>query len=106
MIGKSRALQQDQPTNSQIGLPSARRGPMQRMSPFCRRATPLWAKRVGLERDRGEWAGFHPKDHASDQTARPLDFDAQEDDVSGAAQDRTAEFAAQSSFAAAHFRTA
>ena len=44
----------------------------------------------------GEWASFHPKDYASDQTVRLLDFHAQEDDVSGAAQDRTAEFAAQS----------
>src|ERR1700716_3335822 len=35
-----------------------------------------------------------------------LDLDAQEDDVSGAAQDRTAEFAAQSSSAPADFRTA
>jgi hypothetical protein len=54
----------------------------------------------------GDWAGFHPKDHASGLTVRLLDFDTQEDDVSGAAQDRTAEFAAQSSFAAADFRTA
>jgi len=37
-------------------------------------------------------AGFHPKDLAS--AVGMLDLDAQEDDVSGAAQDRTAEFAA------------
>jgi hypothetical protein len=97
MIGKSRALQQDQPTNSQIGLPSARRCPMQRIVPILSTRNTIVVKWVGLERGRGgEWASSDPKDHASDQTVRLLDFHAQEEDVSGAAQDRTAEFAAQS----------
>jgi hypothetical protein len=63
------------------------------------------AKRVDLEQHRNS-AGFYPKDDASNPTVRLLDFDAQDDDVSGAAQDRTPGFAARSSFAPADFRTA
>ncbi|KJC54106.1 hypothetical protein UP10_41380 [Bradyrhizobium sp. LTSPM299] len=65
----------------------------------------LLAKRADLEQDRN-WAGFHPKADASNPTVRLLDFDGQDDDVSGAAQDRTPGFAARSSSAPADFRMA